>query len=262
MKNKNSSSKKLFYISFLAFNAFCTSVLADQLQSIDPKLTQNTIIKSSSDQSNALESNAKMWGLTTNNFQHYLWLMKNSPSGNWYKNLDPPEVLALNTTNPEKMMQYAEVQARNMHSRVTQELLFNKIYSQAYRNLYPDEKPIMPLNQANQSDILKAGDRVWLFLGVNTPLGSFAYKNLLKNIQSTPNTVLDIYFVGKNVTKKNIEQWAADMSIPHQLVNKQITLNFGNDRFSSLTKGKPVNLPFVGIVHNNRFQPITLSSVL
>ena len=238
----------------------CVSTFADTIHLVNPQQTQNKIIQTEASQESELNNRAEMWGLSTENFKHYLWLMKNTPSGLWYKNLDPPEVLALNAKNSDQMMQYAETQARNMHKRVTRELIFDQVYSQAYKQLYPTEKAIM--TQGQSGDALQSGDRVWLFVKMNTPLGSFAYKHLLKAVQETPDTVLDIYFIGKNITKKNIQHWAVNMDVPQNLVNKKITLNFGSSRFASLTKGKKVSLPFVGILHDNHFQPITLSSVL
>ena len=249
-----------FLFLFLGFTVI--PAFSDTIQPINPQQTENKITETVTDQEEGLKDQASMWGLSTDNFQHYLWLMKNTPSGHWYKNLDPPEVLALNTKNSDQMMQYAKIQAQNMHMRVTRELTFDEVYSAAYKQLYPNEKAIMSANQSDQDTVLKSGDRVWLFVGINTPLGSFAYQHLLKIVQATPNTVLDIYFVGKDVTQENIQHWALSMTIAPNLINKQITLNFGNNRFDSITKGKKINLPFVGIVHDNHFQPITLSSVL
>ncbi|PIQ43236.1 MAG: TIGR03759 family integrating conjugative element protein [Gammaproteobacteria bacterium CG11_big_fil_rev_8_21_14_0_20_46_22] len=249
-----------FLFWFLSFTA--VPALADAAQVVNPHQTQNQIVQSLESQY-SLKDRAKMWGLTTADFKRYLWLMKNTPSGHWYKKLDPAEVLALNAKDPDQMMRYAKVQARNMHARVTRELAFDRIYSKAYKALYPNEKPIMSKDlPAGQGANLQSGDRLWLFVSVNTPLGSFAYQHLIKAVQATPNTVLDIYFVGKNLSQKAIQQWAVSAGIPRDLVNKQVTLNYGESRFESLTKGKNVNLPFVGVIHNNHFQPISLSSVL
>ncbi|MDP1574341.1 MAG: TIGR03759 family integrating conjugative element protein [Coxiellaceae bacterium] len=250
----------IFLFLFLSFTVI--PAFSDTIQPINPQQTENKITETVTNQEEGIKDQAAMWGLSADNFQHYLWLMKNTPSGHWYKNLDPPEVLALNTKNSNEMMQYAKIQAQNMHSRVTRELTFDEMYSQAYKQLYPNEKAITSPNQSTQDAALKSGDRVWLFVGVGTPLGSFAYQHLNKMVEATSDTVLDIYFIGKHVTQTSIQRWAASMAIAPNLVNKKITLNFGNDRFDSLTKGKKVNLPFVGIVHDNHFQPITLSSVL
>ncbi len=250
----------VFLFWFLSFNAI--PALADTPQLVQTQQTQDQIVQSLPIQ-DSLKDQAKMWGLTTKEFKCYLWLMKNTASSHWYKNLDPAEVLALNAKDPNDLMQYAKIQARNMHTRVMRELAFNIIYSKAYKKLYPNEKPIMtPGSMDLQSSALQSGDRVWLFVGINTPLGRFAYQHLIKAVQATPNTVLDIYFVGKHVHQKSIETWAANMNIPPNTVNQQVTLNYGNDRFENISKGKKVNLPFVGVVHNSHFQPITLSSVL
>ncbi len=224
-----------------------------------PTGTQDQITQTHKSQT----TTANSWGLTLTQYQRYLQLMKNTPSQKWYKDLDPAEVLALNAKNPAEMMQYAQIQARNMHARVTRELAFNTLYAKAYQTLYPNQKPIMSEQvRSLQNQAIQSGDRVWLFVGANTPLGQFAYQHLLKIIETTPNTVLDIYFVGKDVTPQTIKAWAENVNLPHDQINKTITLNIGNSRFSSVTKGKNVNLPYIGILHDNRFQPISLSSVL
>ncbi|MBY0378204.1 MAG: hypothetical protein K2Q33_06565, partial [Gammaproteobacteria bacterium] len=155
--------------------------------------------------------------------------------------------------------EYAKIQARNMHVKVTRELAFNKLYKEAYSELYPNEKPIMSPDSDKEAPELQEGDRVWLFVAVDTPLGRFAYQHVIKAVQATPGSTLDIYFVGQP-SQTAIQAWAASVNVPHDM--KQVTLNYGNDRFASLTKDKTVNLPFVGIVHNDHFQPISLSSVL
>lgn len=219
--------------------------------------TQNTIVADAN--STLIEADAKAWGLSTDDYKHYLWLMQNTPSQHWYKHLDPAEVLALNADKPSGMRQYAEIQARNMHVKVTRELAFNKLYKEAYSELYPNEKPIMSPNSAEQAPSLQSGDRVWLFVGVDTPLGRFAYQHLIKAVQATPGSTLDIYFVDQP-SQSAIQAWAESVDVPHDM--SQVTLNYGDDRFKSLTKDKATNLPFVGIVHGDHFQPINLSSVL
>src|SRR5207247_9437631 len=110
-----------------------------------------------------------------------------------------------------------KINAQNMYKRFTRELVFDQVYLKAYKQLYPTERAIM--TQGQSGDTLQSGDRVWLFVKMNTPLGSFAYQHLLKVVQATQNTVLDIYFIGKNVTKANIQQWAMNMDVPEKLVN-------------------------------------------
>ncbi len=244
-------------LSIIAIPAMATTPLI-----LSSQATQDQIVKTLPDQ-NTLTIRAKQWGLSTKAFKRYVWLMQNTPSGHWYKHLDPAEVLALNAGNRDEMMKYAKIQARMMHMRVTRELAFDQIYSEAYKALYPREKPVMsPDHHTLSQQTLQRGDRIWLFVGVNTPLGRFVYQHIMKVVQATPGVVLDIYFVGQTLSPARIQQWAIAAGISRDAVNTQVTLNIGNARFKAVTHGKHVHLPFVGVVHGNHFQPITLSSVL
>ena len=114
----------LFWIvSFTAIPA-----LADTPQLVQAEQTQHQIVQTLATQY-SLKDRAKMWGLTAEEFKRYLWLMENTPSGHWYKDLDPVEVLALNAKDSNDMMQYAKIQAHNMHARVTRELALNRVLS-------------------------------------------------------------------------------------------------------------------------------------
>lgn len=241
---------------------FSESVLADTpvvtgVQAIEDQATQ----VSTDPQDNIALANE--WGLTLKEYQRYTWLMASTPNGHWYKDLDPAEVLALNATNEAEMMAFAKIQAQNMHERVSRELAFNKLYSMAYRQEYPNE-------QAVQSEVatgvkhaeLQAGDHIWLFLKPNTPLGPFVYEHLMSVIAATPGITLDLYFVGNHVSAKAIQAWAKKNGVLTRLINKEVTLNYGNDRFAKVSSDSHPSLPFIGLVHGGQFQSITLSSVL
>jgi len=118
------------------------------------------------------------------------------------------------------------------------------------------------LNHHLDQKQLHSGDRVWIFLGIHTPLGKFVYQHAIKAVQVSPGVMLDLYFVGNHITQKQIQSWAIAVGIPRALVNHEVTLNYGNRRFTSVTKDEKANLPFIGVVHNGHFQPIKLSSVL
>ncbi|MBX9706091.1 MAG: TIGR03759 family integrating conjugative element protein [Gammaproteobacteria bacterium] len=263
MEQKQKPKKTVTKLSLLSLGVWSAlvsmSLMADTPPITDVQQIQNAIVNDVGQAQ--VEANAKAWGLSVEDYQRYLWLMQNTPSQHWYKDLDPAEVLALNAEKPSEMLEYAKIQARNMHVRVTRELAFNKLYPEAYKALYPDEKPIAS-SDIRPDSTLQAGDRVWLFVGVDTPLGRFAYEHLIKTVEATPGVILDIYFVGDNVSQQAIQSWAENMNIPHEIVNKLVTLNFGNARFKNVTTGQKASLPFIGIVHNDHFQPVTLSSVL
>jgi len=240
-------------------NAISSFVFANTPVIVNPLQTQAQITARES--KTTLKNRAKTWGLAPKDFQEYQSLMKNTPSGHWYKTLDPAEVLALSAKSPEEMMKYAKIQARMMHERVTRELLFDQMYTKAYQSLYPNEKPIRS-KEATLKTSLKNGDHIWLFVGLHTILGRFVCQNILQTLQKKPNLVLDIYFVGSHVSDEAIQAWAEFAGIPPTLINRQVTLNKGAKRFKAVSQGKPVTLPYVGLLHNNHFQPISLSSVL
>lgn len=255
--------KKILFVSALSTAIVLTqSVLADTptVTSVQATQNQTTQVSMNPEDNTAL---ANEWGLTLKEYLRYTWLMANTPSGHWYKGLDPAEVLALNATDEREMMTFAKIQAQNMHERVSRELAFNKLYSVAYKQEYPNE-------QAIQSEVatgvkhaeLQAGDHIWLFLALNTPLGPFVYEHLMAVIAATPGTTLDLYFVGSGVSNKRIQTWAKANGVSTQLINKKVTLNYGNDRFAKVSLGIHAALPFIGLVHNGQFQSITLSSVL
>ena len=153
----------------------------------------HTTVKQPQQTATYIQQQAKQWGLSANDYQQYRWLMTHTPSGHWYKQLDPAEVLALNTDDPATMLRYAKVQARNMHVRVNRELKFDQVYRHAYQQLYPHQKPIQ---SAIPKRTLQSGDRLWLFVKLTSPLGPFVYQRLIQHVQASPGSVLDIYFVG------------------------------------------------------------------
>lgn len=255
---------KIRSIMCLVVLAFCftgNSAMADVL--IAAPLAIGTEIQQTPISQDHIKYESAFWKISMKDYEHYLWLMKNTPSGHWYKRLDPAEVLALNSNNQNEMLRYAKCEAKLMHCRVGQELAFDLLYAEAYREEYPNERPIMPSDVKSLSgQLLRPGDRVWLFIGIHSPLGKFIYQYLMKTVRAIPNTALDIYFVGKDLSRERIQAWAIANKISPGIINKQVTLNFGNTRFTSIENGKTLNLPFVGIIHDEHFQPITLSSVL
>ena len=241
----------------LAFWLVSIPILADTPVITRVQTTQTSIGVISDDQL------ASEWGLTLQQYQRYTWLMANTPSGHWYKDLDPVEVLALNATSNDDMMGYADIQAKNAHDRVSRELAFDHMYALAYSQEYPNEKAIQsPMAMRDAHAALQAGDRIWLFLSPNTPLGPFVYEHLMTVIEATPHTALDLYFVGENITAKSIQEWAKNNGVSPDLINRQVTLNYGNDRFRKINQGGNPMLPFIGRLRGGRFQGITLSSVL
>lgn len=85
---------------------------------------------------------ASVWHVSVKDYQHYKRIMKNSPARNWYKKLDPVEVLGMTSANDKERMKYALIQAKLDIQRVTSELAYQRVYTAAVKSLLPNVKPI------------------------------------------------------------------------------------------------------------------------
>lgn len=202
---------------------------------------------------------AKQWGLSVTDYQHYQQLMQQQPNQRWYRTLDPAEVLALNSQNDTEMKRYAAIQANRMHQRIAQELQFNQFYREAYHRLYPQEQPIQP-NTHRSSINFQHGDHLWLFVNAHDLLLPALRKQLLSWVE-TKAVKLDIYVVGNQVTDQALQQWAVVNQLPNTVIQRSITLNKGNQRWTLIHQHQTYTLPFLAWVHNQRLQPLQWSQL-
>jgi len=210
-----------------------------------------------------LTEKAKQWGLTASDYEHYQWLLTHTPSGQWYKDLDPPEILALNATTPEALREYTKIVVKNTHDRVEHELNFNHAFGEMFREMYPNENPIeLSANKVfSQESGFEKGDRLWLFVDIQSP-SAVLLKTLITFISKYDHVTLDVYIVGENIKAPDIENWAEKNDIPVNLVNKLITLNFGNQRYQEIKRQQNIILPYVARFHLGHLQPVAISSFL
>lgn len=231
----------------------------------DNQSTQNIMSTQQPLSKKEITALAAQWGITPKEYTHYQEIMQHTPSGKWYRQLDPAEVLALNSQNEKDMRHYARIEAKLMHAKVSKELLLSRLYRQAYRQLYPNQRPIELTGQALKQRpplSLQAGDHIWLFTKLSDVATLFILPSLIEKITTTPGTALDIYFVGKHLTRQQIQQWAATQQLNPSLVSQhRITLNQGNARFHALAQGKTLELPYVGLVHQRQWHEISLSEL-
>jgi integrating conjugative element protein (TIGR03759 family) len=88
---------------------------------------------------------AKDWNLTETEWIQYINLMQ-GPSGHYYKNLSPPEILGINSDSTEELQHYAEVAAKLEHDKLERELKFNAAFHEAASRLYTTEPIIKPFD--------------------------------------------------------------------------------------------------------------------
>jgi integrating conjugative element protein (TIGR03759 family) len=106
--------------------------------------TQNTITQNTTISTSHIGI-AKDWQLTDEEWGHYLNLMQ-GPSGHYYMNLSPPEVLGINADDTEELNHYAEVSAKFQHDKLERELRFNAVFHDVAARLYSAEPLIKPFD--------------------------------------------------------------------------------------------------------------------
>ncbi len=111
-------------------------------------VTQNTMVHTSQ------IGTAKDWQLTDTEWNQYLNLM-HGPSGHYYKNLSPPEVLGINVERAEELRHYAEISAKLEHDKLERELRFNEAFHEAAARLYSTEPIIRPFDYSPFTPIPK-----------------------------------------------------------------------------------------------------------
>lgn len=268
--------KKTFFCSMLLGLQICPLLMAAPIT--PTQITHSLVEAAQSTQK------AKIWNLSVDEYTHYQWLMKNTPSQLWYKKLDPAEVLGMNASNEKQRLKYALLEAKLAIQRVDNELAYQRDFTAAIKRLLPNVKPIewrhgqthhAPLTtylsaihqlRADQQtlsqtgNVLQAGDQLLLFMKLNHPDSNSVTDHLIGLIKQSPNTTLNI-FVNGEVSDKAIRKWVTQNKTLLQLVRAgSVTLNHDKGRFNKTFKDK-TPLPAVLLDRNNHFHLIPLSAI-
>lgn len=214
------------------------------------------------------QQQAQSWGLDSSEEKRYLAIMTNRGT-QYFKardlkthagdmivsdNYTPVEVLGINARTDAERRKYAQEQAEQEFQWNAKFLAYNNAYHKTAVTL-KDELNLPIIKKFDTTKFspysykpisLKPHDKLMLFVGINDAVRSII-SSLMGSITKDPNIQLDVYFVGKNITKTEVQTWAKSQNlIPEMVKDHQITLNFGNDRFSELnTNRKPPVLVLV-----------------
>lgn len=213
---------------------------------------------------------ALVWGLTEDQEKRYVLLMQNR-SGLYYQKsqLTPVEILGINARTNNERQVYAVLDAKQEFERTGKLLAFNAAYHEAATQLKNqlDLPMIRPFDATKFSPYsyrptaLKPHDQLMFFIHMNDavkPVVSYLMAAIIKE----PTISLNIYFVGKEVSKREIEAWARGQNIPSTMVNKrQITLNFDQGKYDSLTikmkkAGKMEKTPLLILIRDGQSHPV------
>ena len=203
----------------LSVQAMAADIARGGYQTVNPQVSTVTYSETAFDHlsSDQQKQIATVWSLDHQDYAHYLSLMQNTPSGRWYKNLDPAEVLMLNAKDDQSRMKYALIVAKNTHDRGDHELAAQKAYDQAWQELYPNQPRVIIPGQTPQSfRQLHAGDALLFFTKIDDSSSNATLQQLFELIAHHSDVRLQIFIMG-NPDSKAIEAWANQQKIPTDL---------------------------------------------
>lgn len=134
------------YYKLSLFSLMMISLCVFASDNVTNTQTQNTITQNTTVSTSHIGT-AKDWSLTDTEWKQYLNLMQ-GPSGHYYVNLSPPEVLGIYANTADELRHFAEVAARFEHDKLERELRFNAAFHEAAARLYSAEPLIQPFDYA------------------------------------------------------------------------------------------------------------------
>ncbi|PCI35424.1 MAG: hypothetical protein COB50_05445 [Thiotrichales bacterium] len=200
---------------------------------------------------------ALVWNLNVDEEKRYVALVKNR-SSYFYPNATPTQMLGFNARNDSERQKYATKDAKQQFQYLAKYLAYVTTYNNAAASLKDslhlpvirkfDYAKFSPYNY--QPVELLAHDELKLFVEIKDAIKpTMAY--LLSAVREDSSIKLTIYFVGGNVSKEQITNWAKAQNIPAELVhNGQITLSLAG-KFLPTKKQKT---PVLMLIRNNQQQ--------
>ena len=204
---------------------------------------------SEKEESQVIEVEAKRWGLSVEEFQHYQDLMK-GPLGHWNPHIDPVLALGIMADNAIDRVRFAERYATQEHELTVKTLAFQRVYREAFSRLFPessviDSQWLEPYYQnkeqskvsnarvLGQQPTLKNGDRLLYFPSVHCLECGLTIVKLIAKVASF-KIGIDVYVKGA-VEEKKVRIWARNNKIEMTWINRQqMTLNVDNGLYKRL----------------------------
>jgi integrating conjugative element protein (TIGR03759 family) len=229
--------------------------------------TQNTMTHNTTSQNTesitVAVGAAKDWNLTDAEWSKYRMLMQGA-SGYYFSHYTPPEVLGLNSENEIDLKHFAEIAVRLEHDKNENELRLNKAFNEAANRIYANEPIIksfdmtpytpIPKDYMNNGKLLQSGDHLVLFVDIKEPTSSNKLAELINQVQSNKDVVLDIYCLNA-VDEESIQTWANMNVVPVTLVStNRITLNNDRGKFKNIATTS--TLPYVMRVRDGKSQSV------
>lgn len=189
---------------------------------------------------------AKRWGLSQQEWSHYLEL-KQSERGIWSPDLDPLTTLGVEATTDAERRKYADLLVEKEAQRVEKELAFQRAYDAAWKRRFP---ALMPVADNRQPSPLTSDSRLAVFVREACPPCDIRLKALLHTAHP-----LDIWLVGSDRDDTRLRRWALSQNIDIARVkNHQVTLNHDDGRWQQFGQGQ---MPAVLEQQEGQWVPVT-----
>ena len=224
-------------------------VLAD----VNSEVKHSTVIES--------DSRANSMGLSSEEMSRYETIMS-GPRGLWSPGLDPITALGVYARDAEERKHYAKIAAIQELDRVGKELAFQKAYDIEIRKLTVNQTAFdmdVIRSSKNSGDQTLPGDRILYFVSLDCKECDVTVTKLVDRVKKGDRLSLDIYIVGADTSKDEIQEWAARIAIPRQLVGSRVvTINRDNGVLSGYGEYDP---PMLMRLSNGSISNVSLLDV-
>lgn len=203
-----------------------------------------------------------IFNLKPKEYATYLHYMNDTMDGYEYqKNINPNIILAIHAGDGVLRQHYLSNAVKADHRAVSNMLKVSVDYTKTVRQLYPNEKPIMtPAMQAAVHNHLNSDDTVQLFCRPEGAVCGDLLGVIMKPTLQSNGARLDLFFVG-NVKRQDIVKFAKSNNIAAKnVLQRRITLNFGNKPFKALETEAhhKLPLPYLIVRRDGKSIPVDL----
>ncbi len=262
-RNINMAVKNLInlvlLVSVILLSVFSSFIYAKENNTSFKKTKYKDSLLKQSETKKSIYRNAKMWGITIEDWARYKEIMK-GPQGIWTPNLDPLMALGLNAKTENERRRIALIQLKLEEKRLVRMLAYDRTYKKIEKEYFGNQtlvdikklkRRITLAKKARkiraQDKQMQIGDRLLLFVSLKgcEQCRQTAYR-AIDYVRGKKGVGVDIFFVGTTNKEKNeIQAWAKSMSISSlSIKHGNVSLNYDRGTFKRLTKDQGV-LPLV-----------------
>ncbi len=191
---------------------------------------------------------AAIWGLTNEEWQRHLELLRGIRGRLSSESISPIEVLGIHARSHSERRHYARIWAQMMLEDADRILKFQKAYDQAIADIAAGmpliDSDLLPLAGSEGKLELQSSDRIMYFTSLDCVACEVVYDRSSSLLSSVDG--IDVYFVDTDSTDHGrIKSWAQDRGIePLDVRSNKITLNFDNGTLKALVP-RMHKLPFL-----------------